>query len=84
MSEKSLLNNRIKSWKPSKIGPSIVTNTENLDGFKYLLEEGYWALIRFSGTEPLLRLHVEGKSHDHIEQILKEINSILFDKKTII
>ena len=82
--EKSLLHNKINSWNPSKIGPYIVTNTENQDGFKYILEEGYWALIRFSGTEPLLRLHVQGKSHDHIEQILKEINSILFDKKTII
>ena len=78
--EKTLLYNRIKSWEPTKIGSLFVTKKENKDGYKYILEEGYWALVRFSGTEPLLRLHVEGKSDNHIKQILKEINSILFSK----
>jgi alpha-D-glucose phosphate-specific phosphoglucomutase len=81
--DKTLLYDRIKSWNPTKIGSLFVTNKENKDGYKYILEEGYWALVRFSGTEPLLRLHVEGKSHSHIKQILEEINSILFNKKVV-
>jgi phosphomannomutase len=30
------------------------------DGFKFWLDDGSWLLIRFSGTEPLVRVYAEG------------------------
>ena len=32
----------------------------SIDGYKYRLDDSSWLLIRFSGTEPLLRLYSEG------------------------
>ena len=50
-----------------------VISTGNLDGFKYFFVDGTWALIRFSGTENLLRLVCEV----NIEQEMSEVISYL-------
>ena len=41
------------------------------DGYLFRLEGGYWALIRFSGTEPLLRIYAEGESPDEVAELLR-------------
>jgi alpha-D-glucose phosphate-specific phosphoglucomutase len=40
------------------------------DGFKYLLDDGSWLLLRFSGTEPLLRIYAESHSHEKVKKLL--------------
>jgi len=42
-----------------------------VDGFRLVLEEG-WLLVRASGTEPLLRVTVEGESLKAAEQIMEK------------
>ncbi len=45
--------------------PSAATEVERIahyDGTKIFLENDNWALLRFSGTEPVLRLTVEADS----------------------
>jgi phosphomannomutase len=32
------------------------------DGFKYFTTDGSWLMVRFSGTEPLVRIYTEGTS----------------------
>lgn len=39
-----------------------VVSTDRTDGAKFCFEDGSWMLLRFSGTEPLLRLYVEANS----------------------
>jgi len=39
-----------------------VTEISTLDGFKFHLEDDQWLLLRFSGTEPLLRIFSEADS----------------------
>jgi phosphomannomutase len=39
-----------------------VVRTSHEDGIKLYLENDNWALLRFSGTEPVLRLAVEADS----------------------
>ncbi len=41
------------------------------DGFKYHLEDGSWLLIRFSGTEPLIRIYSESSSPEQVQEILE-------------
>jgi phosphoglucosamine mutase len=43
-------------------------STDNRDGIKLIFDEG-WALIRPSGTEPKLRLTVEGKNQEILRNI---------------
>jgi hypothetical protein len=38
-----------------------------MDGYKFRLEDGSWLLIRFSGTEPVLRLYCESSTLDLVD-----------------
>jgi phosphomannomutase len=43
-----------------------------IDGFKFCAEDGTWLLVRFSGTEPLLRIYTETTAKERVERILAE------------
>jgi phosphomannomutase len=43
-----------------------------IDGYKFVLEDGGWLLIRFSGTEPIIRVYCETTYGDRVEAILKD------------
>ena len=55
---------------PEIVATSKVTNCLSIDGYKLRLEDGSWLLIRFSGTEPLLRLYCEAKDEHRVNEIL--------------
>jgi phosphomannomutase len=42
--------------------PEAVTNIDWTDGCKILFADGSWAICRFSGTEPVLRIAAEGNT----------------------
>ncbi len=50
---------------PTELGDQRVTRTVPLatdDGFKFYTGDGSWLLVRFSGTEPLVRVYTEATS----------------------
>jgi phosphomannomutase len=47
-----------------------VARSRTDDGFKYYLEDGSWVLVRFSGTEPLIRVYSEASSKERVDQLL--------------
>lgn len=58
--------------QPKAIGGLKVTGLDTLDGYKFGLEDGGWLLIRFSGTEPIIRVYTETTQKERIEAILKD------------
>ena len=48
-----------------------MTGTSNLDGYLFNLEGGGWLLIRFSGTEPLMRIYTEVPDRARIPDVLE-------------
>jgi phosphomannomutase len=44
---------------------------ETGDGFKFYRDDGSWLLIRFSGTEALLRIYVEARSPGDVDALLE-------------
>jgi len=56
--------------RPTQVAGLKVTGIDTLDGFRYTLEDGGWLLIRFSGTEPLLRIYTETTLRDKVQAIL--------------
>jgi phosphomannomutase len=43
-----------------------------VDGFQFKMEDGGWMLIRFSGTEPILRVYCETRHGDKVKAILED------------
>jgi phosphomannomutase len=63
---------RILSAKPETIGGLKVTELVTVDGFQFKLEDGGWLLIRFSGTEPIIRVYCETMHSDKVQAILQD------------
>ncbi|MFQ5615665.1 MAG: phosphoglucomutase/phosphomannomutase family protein [Anaerolineales bacterium] len=63
---------RILQANPETIGGLKVTGLNTLDGYQFYLEDGGWLLIRFSGTEPLIRVYTETTHEDKVQAILKD------------
>jgi phosphomannomutase len=63
---------RVLNANPETIGGLRVTDLLTIDGYQFLLEDGGWLLIRFSGTEPILRVYCETLHEDKVEAILKD------------
>jgi phosphomannomutase len=62
----------IRASKPEAFGGLRVTGLNDLDGYKYGLEDGGWLLIRFSGTEPIVRVYCETTRADRVQAILED------------
>lgn len=62
---------RVAALQPSEIAGRKVIATDTTDGFRFLLDDG-WVLIRFSGTEPLMRIYTELRDKDLVPQVLAE------------
>lgn len=58
-------------------GPYKVKEVQKLDGVKFLLNNEGWVMLRASGTEPLLRIYVEGNSQEEAADILKEVKKVV-------
>ncbi len=57
---------------PKKIGGLSVTGLNTTDGYKFSLEDGGWLLIRFSGTEPIIRVYCETTHKESVQSILND------------
>ncbi len=62
---------RLREAPCGSIGPYRVTRVSQIDGTKLLLQNDNWALLRFSGTEPVLRLSVEADSPEKAGELLR-------------
>lgn len=62
----------IERAEPTTIGGLQVTGVNTLDGYKYNLSDGGWLLIRFSGTEPIVRVYCETTEEDRVQPILQD------------
>lgn len=47
-----------------------VARLNKTDGFKFILSDDSWLLIRFSGTEPLVRIYAESHSTEQVTKLL--------------
>lgn len=68
--ERGAIIGRMEKSAPASIDGVRVIRRETADGFRFLLADGGWLLVRFSGTEPLLRVYAESKSLEKVQRLL--------------
>ncbi len=68
--ERQAIISRIRDNFPESIAGVKVVKSDTTDGFRFILADTAWLLIRFSGTEPLLRIYAEGNSLVRVETLL--------------
>jgi phosphomannomutase len=68
---------RLQKEPPTEVAGSRIVRSRTDDGFKYYLDDGSWVLIRFSGTEPLIRVYSEASSEQRVEQLLAALEERL-------
>jgi alpha-D-glucose phosphate-specific phosphoglucomutase len=62
----------ILNANPETLGGLKVTELVTVDGYQFKLEDGGWLLIRFSGTEPIMRVYCETTHQDKVQAILQD------------
>ena len=62
----------VAAARPSTIGGLAVTDIVTVDGHQFIMEDGGWVLVRFSGTEPIIRVYCETTHEDRVAAILDD------------
>ena len=68
--ERGEIASRMAACSPDSVSGMKVIKKESADGFRFLLENGSWLLVRFSGTEPLLRIYAESNNLENVRRLL--------------
>ena len=62
---------------PTSLGGIDIVSQDRRDGVRIDLQDGAWAVVRLSGTEPLLRIYAEASSEGLREAILNDFRAHL-------
>lgn len=78
--EKDDLLESLKESPPRKLGDEDVVRVDLRDGVKVVTGSDTWMLVRASGTEPLVRVYVEGRSREAFDKARKSALKIVKGK----
>ncbi len=68
--EKAEMTEFLTMRAPKEIGGECLAEVSQRDGVKYIMCDDSWLLIRPSGTEPVLRVYAEGRTHEMVKALL--------------
>ncbi|MBI3299303.1 MAG: phosphoglucomutase/phosphomannomutase family protein [Elusimicrobia bacterium] len=74
------LNERLRVKPPTTLAGASVWRIDDSDGFKFILKDGRWLGLRFSGTESVVRLYAEAKDPKGLAAMVEEGKRILKGK----
>ncbi|MGL5793712.1 MAG: phosphoglucomutase/phosphomannomutase family protein, partial [Waterburya sp.] len=71
MDVRAKLLERLQNDTPKEIVGKPVIDCLDVDGYKFRIDDTTWLLIRFSGTEPVLRLYCQAPTMKEVHQVLE-------------
>jgi len=77
LDDRQRLTEKITQNSIKSIAGTKVAKLDTTDGFRYLLADDSWLLIRFSGTEPLVRIYAESHSPERVQKLLNSGRELL-------
>ncbi|MBI3744636.1 MAG: phosphoglucomutase/phosphomannomutase family protein [Chloroflexi bacterium] len=75
-SQREAVVKRMQAARPATLDGSKVVGIDTGDGYRFRLADGSWSLVRFSGTEPLLRVYCETNSPERVKRLLLETRKL--------
>ncbi|HEX7365313.1 MAG TPA: phosphoglucomutase/phosphomannomutase family protein [Dehalococcoidia bacterium] len=75
--ERKKYTDKLASSPVKSIAGTAVARVDTTDGFRYILADDSWLLIRFSGTEPLIRIYAEAGTEKRVQKILENGRKLL-------
>ena len=69
--KRQAINSRLQKNPPESIDGVKVVKTDTADGYRFILADNSWLLIRFSGTEPVLRIYTETDNQARVDRLLE-------------
>lgn len=75
--DRARLDQALHNIAPQHLGGIKVENTDRTDGVRFVLSGGAWAVVRMSGTEPLVRLYAEASAPQHRDAVLDDLRELL-------
>jgi len=70
VSDRQNIIRRLERIKPCEVAGVKVAKIDAADGFRFALQDDSWLLIRFSGTEPIMRIYAEASTLSQVHKIL--------------
>jgi alpha-D-glucose phosphate-specific phosphoglucomutase len=69
--QREAVRERVAAARPGLVMSGLkVASIDTTDGFKFTFEDGGWVLIRFSGTEPIIRVYCEVLRPENVKPVL--------------
>ena len=68
---------RLLQTPMDNLGPYPIVRVSHTDGTKFYLGNDNWALVRFSGTEPILRLFTEADSPEKASALIRHLRDFV-------
>ncbi|MFA9416189.1 phosphoglucomutase/phosphomannomutase family protein [Natrinema sp. HArc-T2] len=75
--EKARVLDDLEAEIPETVADTEVEDVNTADGFKLLLADGSWLLVRPSGTEPVLRVYAEAADETRVDELLEAGRELL-------
>ncbi len=69
--KKNALLSKLQNDTPTHVAGTSVARVDRRDGVKMMCDDGSWLLVRFSGTEPVVRLYAEAHSEQRVNDIIR-------------
>jgi phosphomannomutase len=74
--ERPIIEQKLKTTKVTNFLNIPVSDFLDIDGYLYTLIDDSWVLVRFSGTEPLLRIYAESSSIQNVNRLIGEARNL--------
>ncbi|MCB1218373.1 phosphoglucomutase/phosphomannomutase family protein [bacterium] len=79
--QKQRLFGSLEAGNEPRFGGHKVVKRITIDGYKYVLDDGSWVMLRASGTEPVVRIYIETTRPESFsrwqKQLMDEIRQIM-------
>jgi phosphomannomutase len=66
----------LPTLEPKELAGLPVSGYDRTDGLRFVLPDGAWALIRLSGTEPLMRIYTEVREDALVRPVLDAVRGL--------